>query len=451
MPSRAQGLRLAAWPDVDRSRWEANRDAGHLARLSLRTARQIEAGYGHWLAVLRARAVLDTTVRPGERASDANVGAYIEALRRDGLAARTIGSRLWKLRTALRVLEPDLEISWVHLPAWSGGFYHPPRPRQPRPAKDPSATWPESDRLRWMAARDAASPVGQTPQTIRQIACGYGSWLGFLRTRGALDVPARPSVRASDDNVAAYIAALRQQGRAARTIGSRLWMLRAALRILEPEIEISWIHLAAWSAAFYRGRGSQPLSGRKDPVAAWPDIDRALWTAGMVPGDPLEGPFYSASLADGTKQMVAGIYSRWLSWLRTLDRLDPSGRPAERVSRDNATDWVRAMLARGNCAKTIALNLSGLRSALRIMQPEHDFSWLTVPEKALPPGRTTESRRTVRYVDSDVLFAWGREMMEAGATADPRPASPYVSQWPADRRAGGPATSAAFACRPDDR
>jgi site-specific recombinase XerD len=413
MRSRLQGLRVAAWPDVDRTCWKACWDSGHLARLSPRTARQIELLYGHWLAALLAWGALDATAPPSERAMDANAGAYITALRQEGYAARTIGSHLWKLRTALRAMEPGREISWVHLPEWSGGLYHPPRQRQPRVAKDPLATWPDDERLRWQACRGAGPLARQSSHTRRQIAYGYSCWLGFLRSRGTFDATARPSVRASDDNVAAYIAALRQQSCAARTIGSRLWKLQIALRVLEPGVEISWIHLPAWSAEFYRRRRSQPRSPKQDPLAAWPDIDRVLWRVGMKPGDLLEGSSYSARLADGTKQMTACVYSNWLSWLRKEDRLDSSARPAERVTRDNAGDWVRAMHARGNCAKTIALQLSSLRSALRIMQPERDFRWLTVPSAASLAGRTAERRRSVRFVDSDVLFAWGREVMEA--------------------------------------
>jgi hypothetical protein len=167
MRSRSQGQRVAAWPDVDRTCWEACWDSGHLARLSPRTTRQIELLYGHWLAALLAWGALDATAPPSERASDANIGAYITALRQEGYAARTIGSHLWKLRTAFRAMEPGREISWIHLPEWSGGLYHPPRQRQPRVAKDPLATWPDDERLRWQACRDAGPLARQTSHTKR--------------------------------------------------------------------------------------------------------------------------------------------------------------------------------------------------------------------------------------------------------------------------------------------
>ena len=450
MRSRSQGLRVAAWPDVDRTCWKACwiRASGPAEP---RTARQIELLYGRWLAALLAWGALDATAPPSERASDANVGAYITALRQEGYAARTIGSHLWKLRTALRAMEPGREISWVHLPEWSGGLYHRPRQRQPRVAKDPLATWPDDERLRWQACRDAGPLARQTSHTKRQIAYGYSRWLGFLRSRGTFDATARPSVRASDDNVAAYIVALRQQSCAARTIGSRLWKLQIALRVLEPEVEISWIHLPAWSAEFYRRRRSQPRSPKQDPLAAWPDIDRDLWRVGMKPGDLLEGSSYSARLAEGTKQMTACVYSNWLSWLRKEDRLDSSARPAERVTRDTAVDWVRAMHARGNCAKTIALQLSSLRSALRIMQPERDFRWLTVPAAA-SPGRADGGAPPIaalRRQRRPVRVGPGSDGGGAAA-ADPRPAGRHVPQRPADRRAGGPGAPPALACRADD-
>src|SRR5215469_14741874 len=44
------------------------------------------------------------------------------------------------------------------------------------------------------------------------------------------------------------------------------------------------------------------------------------------------------------------------------------------------------------------------------MQPVWDFCWLTVPAAASLAGPPAERRR---FVDSDVLFAWGREVMEA--------------------------------------
>jgi site-specific recombinase XerD len=273
--------------------------------------------------------------------------------------------------------------------------------------------WPDPDRRLWEAA-EASGITTRIPLTkLRRIAGGYGLWLNALAAQGALEPVGRPAERASPERVQAYIDVLRQRGYARATIGVRLWHLKAALRIMEPTLDPSWIVLP-------RRTRQRPIRVPKDPIESWPDIDRRLWLASLQPGDLFAGPSPARHFRPATLAGWVLTYSGWLAFLRTLGPLDQSALPAARATRANVQAYFQACRAAGNANSTIIATLSRLRGALHLMQPEVDCRWLTAPNgrslRSLLPVR----RRPIQVIDSDVLYQWGHTLMQ-DALSNPIP------------------------------
>lgn len=150
------------------------------------------------------------------------------------------------------------------------------------------------------------------------------------------------------------------------------------------------------------------------PLEDWPEIDRRLWQAGLEPGDGFDGPNYAAGLAETTLINARKGYGRLLAVLAAAGELDPTEMPAARVTRARAKLYLRVLLAE-NSNNTIHARLWELQAALRVMQPEHNFGWLTVWMHRLLPVRTRE----MAVLDSRVLVAWGEALMQEGL-AHPR-------------------------------
>jgi site-specific recombinase XerD len=112
----------------------------------------------------------------------------------------------------------------------------------------PLNQWPELDRTTWIRHCAPGDPFddpryGATLRapTLRFISDGYGCWLCFLAARGWLDPLQPPLQRVTRGRLRAYFQALRAAGYADYTIIARFSGLTAALKILAPGQDVSWI------------------------------------------------------------------------------------------------------------------------------------------------------------------------------------------------------------------
>jgi integrase/recombinase XerD len=121
------------------------------------------------------------------------------------------------------------------------------------PRKDPARRclkvdlWPERDRRAWQAARcqgDPLEPGGGAaqlaPHSVRKLEKGYGCWLTWLSTVGALDPDAVPAERVTPARVAAYVAHL-QTLNAPQTVLTRVQELYQAMTAIVPKRDWTWI------------------------------------------------------------------------------------------------------------------------------------------------------------------------------------------------------------------
>lgn len=204
-------LPVTMWPDVDRGLWEKAQQGRSSAGIDVTALPAIASGYGRWLSVLTILSLLDRTQSPGARVTPSAVEAFINELRRSGNSNKTIGTRLSHLGSALRIMAPKQNFTWLH-----------PRkllPAEPKPAAAPNEQWKDwlaIDQRLWEAGLQVGDILDKPnhasrlrPATLHSAVVGYRSWLVFLRARDLLDSAAAPAARVTRQHVGAYFKCLR--------------------------------------------------------------------------------------------------------------------------------------------------------------------------------------------------------------------------------------------------
>ncbi len=157
------------------------------------------------------------------------------------------------------------------------------------------------------------------------------------------------------------------------------------------------------------------------PVAAWPDIDRRLWEAAKA------GP-YAATLNLGAMPVIAEGYGRWISVMKSQNRLDEDLHPADRVTPESVEAYIDGLLEAGNKRSTILARLSQLITALRMMAPSRSFTWLH-PSKLL---RADDHQARPAASDATQLRGWpaiDQQLWKAGlAVSDILDGPQYASR-----------------------
>jgi integrase len=115
------------------------------------------------------------------------------------------------------------------------------------------------------------------------------------------------------------------------------------------------------------------------PVAMWPEQDLRLWNAALAPADPLApGNGGGADRwATSTQKVTANGYGCWLAWLEECGELDRTSAPADRATRDRVRAYHQVLVARGYAPYTVAGRIQQLADALRVMQPDCDWKWVS--------------------------------------------------------------------------
>lgn len=242
-----RSLPVTAWPEVDRSLWDAAMDGAYAATLDPATLAPVAEGYGRWISVLMSKGNLIGNAHPADRVTPASVQAYIDALRRMGNKDLTIRARLSQLASALRIVAPQRSFTWLHPSKLLRDESCQTQPTDDD--RDQLRGWPAGDRRLWLAGLQAhdilAAPRYASqlrPETIHTIIVGYRRWLVFLRTRKRLDPMASPMARVTRENVVAYLQDLRDGDRNGNaSVIARFSELRCAMRIMHPEADFRWL------------------------------------------------------------------------------------------------------------------------------------------------------------------------------------------------------------------
>jgi len=111
----------------------------------------------------------------------------------------------------------------------------------------PFAAWPKEDRNRWNVAfkpgdsfDDCGPAAHLADRTRRDLHYRYGCFLGFLASRFPDLLALEPAERLASSHIAQYVA-LRRRSCSERTVAGDLRKLRAALRLICPTSDWSWL------------------------------------------------------------------------------------------------------------------------------------------------------------------------------------------------------------------
>jgi len=107
----------------------------------------------------------------------------------------------------------------------------------------------------------------------------------------------------------------------------------------------------------------------------WPEEDRRLWQAALVPGDLLEEGGSRARYTGNTNQGIVYGYGRFLQWLDRQGQLDLANPPGDRITPTRVRRYLTD-LERHNASQTVFSRLIQLSVAARVMDPHRDWSWL---------------------------------------------------------------------------
>jgi integrase len=124
---------------------------------------------------------------------------------------------------------------------------------------------------------------------------------------------------------------------------------------------------------------SKRLRARTLSLTEWPQIDSQLWTAALQPADPLAEGKGGAALdwSKATLSVTASGYGRWLAWLQDSGYLDHAVAPADRATHEQVRAYHQMLVASGYAPYTVAGRIQQLADALRVMQPESDWKWVS--------------------------------------------------------------------------
>jgi hypothetical protein len=148
------------------------------------------------------------------------------------------------------------------------------------------------------------------------------------------------------------------------------------------------------------------------PISQWPEMDRTTWIRHCTPGDPFDDPRYGATLRAPTLRFISGGYGCWLGFLAARGWLDPLQPPLQRVTRGRLRAYFQALRAAGCADYTIIARFNGLTTALKILTPGQDVSWIRRPDGVTIAALLPKTKRSLMVPDSGVLFQWAVDMMD---------------------------------------
>lgn len=149
------------------------------------------------------------------------------------------------------------------------------------------------------------------------------------------------------------------------------------------------------------------------PLPEWPEEDRLLWQAAMVPGTPFDDHGARAGLRPITNRGVEKSYGRWLDFLVRHDPASLAEPPAERITPARVRAYIAHLMENKNHLSTIGLRVEQLRSTARVMAPDADWNWLKNPARNLRARSRPKRDKRERLIPASDLFQLGVSLMES--------------------------------------
>src|SRR3569833_292761 len=154
------------------------------------------------------------------------------------------------------------------------------------------------------------------------------------------------------------------------------------------------------------------IERRSIPVSAWPEQDRQAWLRACAPLAPFDPHVGQASeWAPGTIEKTRGGYGRWLRWLEFTGELTRDASPGSRATLEAVKAYRRALEEKGNASYTVAGRIQELADALRVMEPEVNWTWIRRGANRLHGGARPERDLARRMRAPDEILQLADDLM----------------------------------------
>lgn len=142
----------------------------------------------------------------------------------------------------------------------------------------------------------------------------------------------------------------------------------------------------------------------------WPAEDRRRWEVAFKISDQFDDSGCGARLAPATRRARREAYGRFLGFLSATHPNRLTAPPEARIERRIVAEYIMWRRKSG-AERSLAADLGLLRSALKLISPDTDWSWLLIIIKRLA---ATTPREPGKYhlVTSDQLYLLGIELMD---------------------------------------
>lgn len=167
-----------------------------------------------------------------------------------------------------------------------------------------------------------------------------------------------------------------------------------------------------------------PLTRKMVPFDDWPELDQAQWGSGLRPAGWLDPPKFAAKLRPASLRSAERAWGRLLGFLYHSARLIEDKRPGDRVTGEVLDEYVEHLRSTGNTNNTIKTRLMALRTALRILEPNEDFGWITRPCGISLHNLFPVALKRQQPPSSDELYAWGQTLMKEALLSPEKATSP---------------------------
>jgi integrase/recombinase XerD len=148
------------------------------------------------------------------------------------------------------------------------------------------------------------------------------------------------------------------------------------------------------------------------PFDSWPAADQARWGVAFTTGDRFDESGPGSHLARSTRRNLWISYARFLGFISANHQHLLQLKPERRTDPLIVAEYVRWRRRSPTCGDAmVAVDLDGLRGALKLICPGIDWSWLLNIAKRLAAAAPRKSRK-YHLVTSDRLYALGIELMD---------------------------------------
>ena len=143
---------------------------------------------------------------------------------------------------------------------------------------------------------------------------------------------------------------------------------------------------------------------------SWPAEDQKRWQAAFKAGDRFDGSGPGSHLAQSSRRNLWISYARFLGFISANRQDLLELRPDARIDRLTVAEYVA--WRRRSCGEAmVAVDLDGLRGALKLICAGVDWSWLLTITKRIKAAAPRKPRK-YHLVTSDRLYALGIDLMD---------------------------------------